>query len=188
MDSIGVDPSLAPRVFHPFVVAWLSLHPGWVIEADQQDLLAWQTDRIDSGDQRVARLDELCELLRLFEAGERATEALGTVQIERKPHDPASTLNKMFIISFGVGLGLMAGFFTTVILVLAISPLIPKGPWEVPALIAMCIVPEILGMISGFRFGYLHATGVPLAHQWKRTSRQGAKIAKAEEENANADV
>lgn len=159
LDSIGVDPTLAPRVFHPFVIVWLSLHPNWIIETDQQDLLIWSTDRLESGENRLKRLEELLELLQLFEAGERATEELGTVQIERKPHDPKSTLNKLFIMFFGVGLGMMAGFSTSVILMLSVLPLIPKGPWQTVAFVSIFLVPMAIGMLAGLRFGYVHSTG-----------------------------
>lgn len=159
LDSIGVDPTLAPRVFHPFVIVWLSLHPHWIIETDQQDLLIWSTDRLESGENRLTRLEELQELLQLFEAGERAAEELGTVRMERKPHDPKSTLNKLFILFFGVGLGMMAGFFTSVILMFTVLPLIPKGPWQTVGFVSIFLVPMVLGILSGLRFGYVHSTG-----------------------------
>jgi hypothetical protein len=176
LDSIGVDTNLAPRVFHPYVIAWLSLHPGWVIESDQVDLLLWRTDERNSGEDRLVRLEETLELLKLFDAGERATETLGAVQIERKPHDPKSSLNKIAIMAFGVGLGMMAGFFTTVILMFTVLPLIPKGPWQTIAFAAMFFVPGVIGMISGLRFGYVHSTGKD-AGTWSLsllTSKQSA--------------
>lgn len=168
IDSIGIDTNVIPRVFHPFVVAWFSLHPGWVVETDQVDLLIWTTGRRDCGEQRLARLEEVSELIQLFEAGERATETLGAVEVERKPHAPKSILNKPFIVFFGTAMGMMAGFFCSVVLMLTVHPLVPKGPWNTPAFIAMFLVPMVLGMISGIRFGYLHATGVELAKPWER--------------------
>ncbi len=168
LDSIGIDTDRVPRVFHPFVIAWLSLHTDWVAEADQADLLIWKTGQLDSGENRLARLEEVGELLKLFDAGERAAEELGTVQVERKPHDPASSLNKVFIIFFGVALGMMAGFFGAVSLIVGVHPMIPQGPWSTPAFFAMFFIPVLIGVISGFRFGYLHATGVPLAKPWER--------------------
>lgn len=168
LDSIGVDTNRAPQVFHPYVVAWFVLHPQWVMESDQQDLLVWCTGRVESGEGRFTRLEELHELLRLLDAGPQAAEALGVVQIERKPHDPASSLNRMFILFFGVVLGMMAGFFGGVVLFVALFPLIPEGPWKVPAFFAMFLVPSVIGIIAGFRFGYLHATGVPLAKPWEQ--------------------
>lgn len=172
VDSIGIDTNVVPRVFHPYVVAWFSLHPGWVVEADQVDLLMWTTNRLDCGEQRLARLEEVTELLRLFDAGERANETVGITEVERKPHPPKSTINKPVIIGFGMALGLMAGFSCGVILTVSLHPFVPPGPWNTSAFVAMYAVPIVLGMISGYRFGYLQATGVPLAKPWERQIRK----------------
>lgn len=153
MDSIGIDTNRAPRVFHPFVVAWCSLHPGWAIEADQVDLLLWKTNRLDCGAQRRARLEELAELLQLFEAGERATETVGTVEIERKPHDPMANFRKMLVLFLSAAAGMFVGFLVAIVLIVLVHPRVPQGRWENPALLALFMVPQIVGLLTGLQLG-----------------------------------
>lgn len=162
MDSIGVDTNRAPRVFHPFVVAWFSLNPGWAVESDQVDLLLWTTNRLDCGQQRLARLEEIAELLTLFDAGERATETLGEVAVERKPHDPLSNVNRMVVMFFGGAGGMFAGAVVAFVLIAFLHPLVPQGPWSVPAFFAMFFIPVMIGLATGLRLGFTAANGVKL--------------------------
>lgn len=185
MDSIGVDTDRAPRVFHPYVVAWFSLNPGWAVESDHVDLLLWKTNRLDCGNQRFARLEEICELLKLFDAGERAAETLGAVKIERKPHDPMSSINKMIVMFFGVAGGMLMGFLLGMALVMLVHPLVPKGPWVTPAFFLLFFVPVLLGVLVGLRFGYVSATGNKLVNLPLVRSRQKLPRGNQRESPAN---
>ena len=52
-----------------------------------------------------------------------------------------SNINKMIVLFFGVAGGMLMGALLGMVLVLLVHPLVPKGPWVIPAFFTLFFVP-----------------------------------------------
>lgn len=55
------------KIFHPFLLMWLTKHPGWHFESNGEDLIAWKSDKRFVGPKRLLQLEELQEWLALVD-------------------------------------------------------------------------------------------------------------------------
>ncbi len=55
------------KIFHPFLLMWMTRNKDWNFESNGDDLLAWKSDKVFFGGKRLLRIAELQEWLALVE-------------------------------------------------------------------------------------------------------------------------